>query len=130
MNTRSRQVVNVDEVRLEPRPAPMQPKGELAERYGGTFARLGPVLGAKKLGFSLASVPPGSGETAHQLVNTGTGELRHLAISTLESPVVVEYPDSQKFGVIARIGEDAASPASWFRHNARRESTLDYRDGE
>ena len=43
--------------------------------------------------------PPGGQGTAHQFVNTGKMELKYLAVSTLESPDVCEYPDSGKFAV-------------------------------
>jgi uncharacterized cupin superfamily protein len=44
---------------------------------------------------------PASGhELAHQLVNTGTSELKYLAVSTMEGPDVCEYPDSKKIAVL------------------------------
>lgn len=45
--------------------------------------------------------PPGGPEVAHQLVNTGSAELRYLAISTAIEADVFQYPDSGKFGVVA-----------------------------
>ena len=45
--------------------------------------------------------PPGGPELAHQIVNTGSGELRYLAVSTMQYPEVCEYPDSGKIGVLA-----------------------------
>ena len=47
--------------------------------------------------------PPGGKEIAHQIVNTGTIELRYLAVSTKLSPEIAEYPDSGKFGVLAEF---------------------------
>jgi uncharacterized cupin superfamily protein len=44
--------------------------------------------------------PPGP-LGAHQIVNTGKAELAFLAVSTVESPDVVEYPDSGKVGAMA-----------------------------
>ena len=41
--------------------------------------------------------PPGGKDTAHQLINTGTVELRYLAVSTAVGTEVCEYPDSGKF---------------------------------
>lgn len=51
--------------------------------------------------------PPGS-EHAHQLTNTGSEVLRYLAVSTMISPEVAVYPDSDKVGVLGTIpdGED------------------------
>ncbi len=49
---------------------------------------------------------PGSSEQAHQLINTGDVDLVYLAISTLQAPEVVGYPDSQKTGVaVAPFGQ-------------------------
>lgn len=49
---------------------------------------------------------PGGVEHAHQLINTGDVDLVYLAISTLQVPEVVGYPDSQKTGVmVAPIGQ-------------------------
>lgn len=44
-------------------------------------------------------IPPGGPELSHQLINTGGEELVFLAISTLQLPEVVGYPDSGKTGV-------------------------------
>lgn len=56
----------------------------------------------------LISAPAGGPETAHQIINTGSQELRYLAISTRETPDVIEYPDTGKFRVldIGRRGGD------------------------
>src|SRR5215472_18007388 len=43
--------------------------------------------------------PAGGAERAHQLINTSSGDLRYLSISSLELPEVAEYPDSGKSGV-------------------------------
>ncbi len=68
--------------------------------------------------------PPGGPETAHQLVNTGTDELRFLAISTMVFPEICEYPNSGKLNAITGMGPDD------FRHIARHGESLDYWDGE
>ena len=78
--------------------------------YGGTeFAtpnldRIGDII----------ACPPGGPETAHQLINTGEGELKYLAVSTKLSPELCEYPDSGKFGVMADLvpGRDCAGAAA------------------
>lgn len=51
----------------------------------------------------IISCPAGGPETAHQIVNTGTEELRFLAVSSTFSPDIVEYPDSGRFGVLADL---------------------------
>ena len=45
--------------------------------------------------------PPGGPEVSHQLVNTGEGVLRYLALSTAEGTDIFQYPDSGKFGLVA-----------------------------
>src|ERR1700722_3084309 len=48
--------------------------------------------------------PPGGPEVARQIINTSKADLKYLAVSTRLSPEICEYPDSQKFGVIAEYG--------------------------
>lgn len=71
--------------------------------------------------------PAGGTDTAHQIINTGTEELRYLSVSTRISPEVVEYPDGGSFGVLAErpagpdgkpsmlmfVGKEAASLNYW-----------------
>ena len=73
--------------------------------------------------------PPGGPETAHQIINTGGDELRYLAVSTMISPEVVEYPDSNKLALISRQVAPDGSPRLT-RHVARPESSIDYWEGE
>ncbi len=44
--------------------------------------------------------PPGNRDVAHQIINTGTVDLRYLALSTRDTSEVAEYPDSDKIGVM------------------------------
>ncbi len=74
--------------------------------------------------------PPGGPETAHQIVNTGATDLKYLAVSTMQSPEIAEYPDSGKFGVLAFDGVDADGRPRGTRFLGRRETSLDYWDGE
>ena len=64
--------------------------------------------------------PPGGPELAHQIVNTGTGELKYLAVSTMQYPEVCEYPDSGKIGVLADT----------IRYVNRSDSQVGYWEGE
>lgn len=74
--------------------------------------------------------PPGGPETAHQIVNTGTEELRYLAVSTMRSPEICEYPNSGKFGFYGQFDGPEAGKPRLFRYIGREEGSLDYWDGE
>jgi uncharacterized cupin superfamily protein len=73
--------------------------------------------------------PPGGPETAHQIINTGSAELKYLAVSTLQFPEICDYPDSGKF-LVAERQRDADGSVRGFRHVGRAESAVDYWDGE
>jgi len=47
-------------------------------------------------------IPPGP-EYPHQIINTSASLLRYLSVSTMETPEICEYPDSDKY--LARRGE-------------------------
>jgi len=87
--------------------------------------------GSMRLGDQQHSVGPGdyvalhASGSAHQLFNTGTGTLEYLAISTMLSPEVVEYPDSGK--VSAMVG---AWKNPVFRGVYKKDQQVDYFDGE
>ncbi|MBB5014296.1 cupin domain-containing protein [Rehaibacterium terrae] len=162
----NRPILNIDEIEFEP-----WRHGKKYEARPGQIARR---IGARKLGYGLAvlppgkcafprhshrvneemffvlegtgelrvgdarhpiragdaiACPPGGPETAHQIVNTGDSELKYLAVSTMQHPEIVEYPDSGKFGVRA-IDDDAGGKPRVFRYNGRAEASLDYWDGE
>jgi uncharacterized cupin superfamily protein len=74
--------------------------------------------------------PPGGKETAHQILNTGAVELRYLAVSTKLSPEIAEYPDSNKFGVLAVFEPDAAGNPQRFVFVGREGQQVPYWDGE
>jgi len=69
--------------------------------------------------------PPGGPEVAHQIVNTGAGTMRYLAVSTLAAVEACEYPDSGKLLV-------ASGPrgARVLRKMFRAETDVDYYDRE
>ena len=73
--------------------------------------------------------PPGGPETAHQIINTGTTELKYLAVSTMQFPDICDYPDSGKF-LVAERPRNADGSVQGFRHIGRAESAVDYWDGE
>lgn len=94
----------------------------------GTY-RLGEGSYPIKAG-DLMSAPAGDASTAHQIVNTGEAELRYLAFSTKHDPEVVEYPDSNKFAVASMAPQDKGLKAAKLMYIGRRETSLDYFDGE
>ena len=48
--------------------------------------------------------PIGGHATAHALENTGTTQLKYLALSTMNDPDIGEYPDSGKFAAFRKGG--------------------------
>jgi uncharacterized cupin superfamily protein len=91
--------------------------------------RLGEETYPVKAG-DLLSAPAGDASTAHQILNTGVGELRYLAFSTKLDPDVVEYPDSNKFAVASLVPPDKGLMAAKLLYIGRRETSLGYFDGE
>ena len=79
--------------------------------------------------FDVICCPPGP-EGAHQIVNTGHTDLRYLALSTLQDPEVVEYPDSGKYGVIAGRPRGGKRTDAAFAVWAFKNGAVDYWEGE
>ena len=90
--------------------------------------RIGPERYPIKQGDVIAC-PPGGKSHAHQIINTGSVELKYLAVSTKLSAEFVEYPDSGKFGVLAEYPNEEGK-LERFRYLGRTEGGLDYWDGE
>jgi uncharacterized cupin superfamily protein len=95
---------------------------------GSGELRVGEERQALRAGDFIAS-PPGGPDVAHQIINTGNEELRYLAVSTMLTPEVVEYPDSGKFGAVLRKKMPDGSMRV-LRHIDREGTGLDYWDGE
>jgi uncharacterized cupin superfamily protein len=74
--------------------------------------------------------PPGGPETAHQIENTSTSDLKYLAVSTKVSPEFVEYPNSGKFGLLATDLPGADGTPRTVRFIGRLEASGDYWEGE
>jgi uncharacterized cupin superfamily protein len=68
---------------------------------------------------------PAGGE-AHQIVNTGTDELRYLAFSDIPEVDIVEYPDGDTFAAAAGI-KNADFKTATFRYMGRN-ATIDPAD--
>lgn len=75
----------------------------------------------------IIACPTGGLETAHQIINTGTVEMRYLAVSTLAAVEICEYPDSGKFGIYE---ESPPGKTHRLRFLSREDKSLDYWDGE
>lgn len=78
----------------------------------------------------IVACPAGGKETAHQIINTGTVELKYLAVSTKHSPEIADYPDSGKFGVLAEYPAGADGKPRGFRFVGRADQSADYWEGE
>ena len=85
--------------------------------------------GQEQLGVSAGTViacPPGAAYP-HQLINTGTEDLRYLVVSTMEYPDLSEYPDSNKIGAYATA---AVGPQVGFRALYVKDTNVTYYEGE
>ena len=97
-------------------------EGEGTYRFGAQSypIKAGDVLGA----------PAGGQDTAHQIINTGTGPLRYYGISTMSIADVCEYPDSGKFGVFSRSTRNPNDKAT-LRHLQHLDNAgVDYWSGQ
>ncbi len=75
------------------------------------------------------SLPPGPG-SAHQIINDSKRPLRYLAVSTMESPEVVEYPDSGKIGVLTGAPPGRRASKGSIRKFLPARAAVDYWEGE
>jgi len=72
---------------------------------------------------------PADERGAHRVINDGDEVLRYLAVSTMNDPDVIVYPDSEKIGAFAGAppgGEGERDVHGYFR----REDAVGYWDGE
>jgi uncharacterized cupin superfamily protein len=94
----------------------------------GTY-RCGDERWAVRAGDVISAVA-GDASTAHQLINTGTADMRYFAISTRHDPDICEYPDSGKFMVASGIPDGGGMMGADFVMRGREKPLLDYWDGE
>jgi uncharacterized cupin superfamily protein len=87
--------------------------------------RLGAATHPIRAGDVIAA--PAGGE-AHQIVNTGDGELRYLAFSSKPEVDIMEYPDTGKFAATAGV-KNADFRTATFRYLGR-PAPADYWEGE
>jgi uncharacterized cupin superfamily protein len=94
------------------------------------------VSGEGKYRFGETIVPVRSGDIvaapagtqAHQLINTGSSDLRYLGISTAGGVDIVDYPDSKKIAVAAGVKNADFKTATYV--GLGRLAPVDYYDGE
>jgi len=72
---------------------------------------------------------PAEPDQPHQIINTSDRELLYLALGTQEHTDVFLYPDSDKYGVWHGSTNNVQDPGN-FRVFARKQTTVDYWDGE
>jgi uncharacterized cupin superfamily protein len=77
----------------------------------------------------VCAAPRGGPDMAHQLINTGSSDLKYLGISTMNDPDIVEYPDSQKFAAMA-IAPGPDFMNAHLKVVGRSGDSLDYWEGE
>jgi uncharacterized cupin superfamily protein len=74
--------------------------------------------------YDVIACPPGGRYVAHQIINTGSNDLKYLCLSTNEPYDICEYPDSNKVISMDRQGSND------FRHISKADHAVDYMDGE
>jgi len=78
----------------------------------------------------IIACPAGGPETAHQIVNTGSEEMRYLAVSTNLSPEIAEYPDTGRFGLLAEFSQGTDRQKRVMMYVGRESDSLGYWEGE
>ena len=73
----------------------------------------------------LICIPAGPGG-AHQIINSSDGELRYLAISTMEEPDVTEFPDSDKIRTMVGSAPGGDKSARTVDITVRREDGVEH----
>ena len=90
--------------------------------------------GVYRIGEAWLPVRPGdclgapAGGEAHQIINTGSEELRYLGLSNVPPADLVEYPDSGKIGV--GVGSKGIHPENATFKKRGRLTPAEYWDGE
>lgn len=78
----------------------------------------------------VALCPASGAASAHQIINSGDTDLRYLAISTMNEPDVIDYPDSGKFAVMAGAAPGGDKASRSVEHVGRYADAVGYWDGE
>jgi uncharacterized cupin superfamily protein len=90
--------------------------------------RIGPDTAAIRAG-DWVSFPIGP-DSAHQVINTGAGPLRLLALSTKINADVVGYPDSKKLAARGMPPGAKFGETPWIQVIVREGTNVEYFDGE
>lgn len=69
-------------------------------------------------------------EHAHQITNTSNESLTYLCLSTMIEPDVMEYPDSEKLGVMRGSPPGGEKNQQSYKGFYRKNSAVSYYDGE
>jgi len=96
---------------------------------GSGVLRLGEAEYPIRKGDVIAA-PAGGRETAHQIVNTSSGELRYLMISTMLPTDVIEHPDSDKVAIFVGGAPGYDADRRTFNYRGRLGPKCDYWEGE
>ncbi len=91
--------------------------------------RFGGALYSVKAG-DVVVCPAGGPETAHQLQADEEYPLRYIAVSTMNEPDVMEYPDSGKIAAFAGAAPGGDKNRRRVALTVRAQSAVDYWDGE
>ncbi|MDA0240785.1 MAG: cupin domain-containing protein [Proteobacteria bacterium] len=78
----------------------------------------------------VAVCPTGGLETAHQIINSGTSDLKYIAVSSMREPDIMEYPDSGKWGAFAGSAPGGKAEERTFSRFIRADAEVEYWDGE
>jgi uncharacterized cupin superfamily protein len=73
---------------------------------------------------------PAGEANAHQMINTSEQPLIYLCLSTMNEPDVMAYPDSNKIGLMSGSAPGGKKNANSFKAFYRKDSSVDYFDGE
>lgn len=96
---------------------------------GAGEVRIGDQRHPIKTGDAICT-PAGGRETAHHIIITSTQDLKYLSVSSMLEPEVCEYPDSNKFYVMAGSAPGAGDGQRKFKFIGRENTAVDYWDGE
>jgi uncharacterized cupin superfamily protein len=91
--------------------------------------RIGEIVYPIRPGDIVACLAGGK-ETAHVVTNTGNVELKYLAISTMMSPEICEYPGTGKYRVFSEIPAGADGKPGVFRTVGSEWQDVDYWEGD